>query len=100
MTDDSGIGNKGMTRTAVMVMVMAVGASWSREVGVDVSSSSAVIGRRRSQAVAMLANSGVPSHDVHMHNDDNNAMMMTMMMTIGLSSLALHGWGWVGCKTG
>ncbi len=66
----------------------------------DVSSSPAVIGRRRSWAAAMPTNLRVQSHDVHVHDDDNNTMMMMTMMTIGLSSLTPDRRGWVGSKTG
>ncbi len=57
------------------------------------SSSPEVIGRTRSHAKAMPTNSRIPSHDAHMHNNDNDAMMMTRMMTIGSSSLTPHGGG-------
>ncbi len=59
----------------------------------DVSSSPAAIGRRMRHAAAVPANLRVPSHDVQVHDDDNDGMMMTTMMTIGLSSLTLHGRG-------
>ncbi len=66
----------------------------------DVSSSPAAIGRKRSHATAMPANLRVPSHDAHVQDNDNNAIMMMVMMTTGASSLTPHGRGWVGCKTG
>ncbi len=51
-------------------------------------------------AAAVPANSRVPFSGVHAHKDDNNAMIMTTMMTTGSTSLTPHGRGWVGCKTG
>ncbi len=45
------------------------------------------IERKRSGAAAVPANSGVPSHDAHVHDNDNNVMMMMMMMTTELSAL-------------
>ncbi len=54
----------------------------------DVSSSPTAIGRRRSRAVTLPADSRVPSQDGHKHNINNDVMMMTTMMTIGSSSLS------------
>ena len=54
----------------------------------DVSLSPVAIGRRRSRAAALPANSHVPSQDVHKHNNNNNSMMMTTTLTIGSSSLS------------
>ncbi len=64
------------------------------------SLSPVAIGRRSSWAMAVPANLHVLFHDAHARDDDNDVMMMTMMMTIGLTSLTLHRRGWVGCKVG